>query len=47
MKRYDLLQNLERFYPSPEDWYIITDDDEGVVKVCFVLDKEEQANVSD
>jgi hypothetical protein len=40
MTRYELLQTLERLYPSREDWFI-ADEDEGIVKVCFVLDVEE------
>ena len=40
MKKYELLQTLERLYPSREDWFI-SDEDEGIVKVCFVLDEEE------
>ena len=40
MTKYELLQALERLYPSREDWFI-ADEDEGIVKVCFVLDVEE------
>jgi len=40
MTKYELLQTLERLYPSPDEWFI-ADEDEGIVKVCFVLDIEE------
>ena len=40
MTRYELLQTLERLYPSTDEWFI-SDEDEGIVRVCFVLDEEE------
>ena len=43
MKKYELLQTLERLYPSREDWFI-SDEDEGIVKVCFSVDEEEQTD---
>ena len=39
MTKYELLQTLERLYPSPDEWYI-SDEDEGIVNICFVLDEE-------
>ena len=39
MTNYELLQTLERLYPSPDEWFI-SDEDEGIVRVCFVLDEE-------
>ena len=39
MTKYELLQTLERLYPSPDEWFI-SDEDEGIVRVCFVLDEE-------
>ena len=39
MTKYELLQTLERLYPSPEEWFI-SDEDEGIVNICFVLDEE-------
>ena len=39
MTRYELLQSLERLYPSRKDWFI-ADEDEGIVNICFVLDEE-------
>ena len=38
--KYELLQTLERLYPSPDEWFI-SDEDEGIVNICFVLDDEE------
>jgi hypothetical protein len=40
MTKYELLQTLERLYPSPDEWFI-SDEDEGIVNICFVLDDEE------
>jgi len=37
--RYELLQSLERLYPSRKDWFIC-DEDEGIVKVCFNIEVE-------
>jgi len=39
MTKYELLQTLERLYPSPDEWFI-SDEDEGIVNICFVLDEE-------
>lgn len=39
MTKYELLQSLERLYPSREDWFI-ADEDEGIVKVCFSVDPD-------
>ena len=39
MTKYELLQTLERLYPSPDEWFI-RDEDEGIVNICFVLDEE-------
>jgi len=39
MTRYELLQSLERLYPSRKDWFI-ADEDEGIVKVCFNIEVE-------
>lgn len=41
MKRYELLQALEMMLPSRDDWFI-SDEDEGIVKICFSIDEEEQ-----
>ena len=41
MTRYELLQSLERLYPSREDWFI-ADEDKGIVKVCFVIEIESE-----
>ena len=41
MTRYELLQSLERLYPSRKDWFI-ADEDEGIVKVCFNVDPDEE-----
>ena len=43
MTKYELLQTLERLYPSPDEWFI-SDEDEGIVRVCFVLDEEENTD---
>lgn len=40
MKKYDLLQTLERLYPDREDWFI-SDEDEGHVVVCFSIEEEQ------
>jgi len=40
MTRYELLQSLERLYPSRKDWFI-ADEDEGIVKVCFNVEVED------
>ena len=40
MTRYELLQSLERLYPSRKDWFI-ADEDEGIVKVCFNIEVED------
>lgn len=40
MTKYELLQHLEWMYPSREDWFICGED-EGVVKVCFNVDPDE------
>ena len=40
MTKYELLQHLEGLYPSREDWFI-ADEDEGVVKICFSVDPDE------
>ena len=40
MTRYELLQSLERLYPSRKDWFI-ADEDEGIVKVCFNIEAED------
>jgi len=40
MTRYELLQSLERLYPSRKDWFI-ADEDEGIVKVCFSVEAED------
>ena len=39
MTRYELVQSLERLYPSREDWFI-ADEDEGIVRVCFIVEEE-------
>jgi len=42
MTRYELLQSLERLYPSRKDWFIADEDeDEGIVKVCFSVEAED------
>lgn len=43
MTKYELLQTLEMLFPSREDWFI-SDEDEGILRVCFVLDVEESDN---
>ena len=43
MTKYELLQTLERLYPSPDEWFI-SDEDEGIVRICFVLDEEENTD---
>jgi hypothetical protein len=43
MTKYELLQTLERLYPSPDEWFI-SDEDEGIVNICFVLDEEENTD---
>jgi len=43
MTKYELLQTLERLYPSPDEWFI-SDEDEGIVNICFVLDDEENTD---
>jgi len=40
MTRYELLQSLERLYPSRNDWFI-ADEDGGIVKVCFNIEVED------
>lgn len=40
MTKYELLQALEMMLPSREDWFI-TDEDEGIVKICFSVDPDE------
>jgi hypothetical protein len=40
MTKYELLQSLERLYPSRKDWFI-ADEDEGIVKVCFSVEAED------
>ena len=40
MTKYELLQHLEWMYPSREDWFICGED-EGIVKVCFTVDPDE------
>ena len=40
MTRYELLQSLERLYPSRNDWFI-ADEDGGIVKVCFNVEDED------
>ena len=44
--RYELLQSLERLYPSRKDWFIC-DEDEGIVKVCFNIKVEEDGESYD
>jgi len=46
MTRYELLQSLERLYPSRKDWFI-ADEDEGMmpyVKVCFNIEVEDDSD---
>ena len=43
MTKYELLQTLERLYPSLDEWFI-SDEDEGIVNICFVLDVEENTD---
>ena len=40
MTKYELLQSLERLYPSRNDWFI-ADEDGGIVKVCFNIEVED------
>ena len=40
MTRYELLQSLERLYPSRKDWFI-ADENGGIVKVCFSVEAED------
>jgi hypothetical protein len=40
MTKYELLQHLEWLYPSREDWFV-ADEDEGIVKICFSVDPDE------
>jgi len=44
--RYELLQSLERLYPSRKDW-CICGEDKGVVKVCFNVDPDEDEESKD
>ena len=46
MTKYELLQTLERLYPSPDEWFI-SDEDEGIVKVCFTVDPDEDEESKD
>lgn len=48
MNRYELLQALEMMLPSRDDWFI-SDEDEGIVKICFSVDPEdnEELELSD
>jgi hypothetical protein len=46
MTKYELLQTLERLYPSPDEWFI-SDEDEGIVNICFVLDDDEEIDNED
>jgi len=46
MTRYELLQSLERLYPSRKDWFI-ADEDGGIVKVCFNVDPDEDEESDD
>ena len=41
MTRYELLQALEMMLPSREDWFI-SDEDEGIVKICFNVDEDDE-----
>ena len=41
MTRKQLLEALEELLPSRHDWFI-ADEDEGIVKICFSIDEEEQ-----
>jgi len=43
MTRYELLQSLERLYPSRNDWFI-ADEDGGIVKVCFNIEVEDDSD---
>ena len=43
MTRYELLQSLERLYPSRNDWFI-ADEDGGIVKVCFSVEAEDDSD---
>ena len=48
MTRYELLQALEMMLPSRDDWFI-SDEDEGIIKICFSVDPEdnEELELSD
>jgi len=43
MTRYELLQSLERLYPSRKDWFI-ADEEGGIVKVCFNVEAEDDSD---
>ena len=50
MTKYELLQRLERLYPSPDVWnpsWFICGEDEGIVKVCFTVDFYEDEESDD
>ena len=39
--RKQLLEALEELLPSRDDWFI-ADEDEGIVKICFSIDIDEE-----
>ena len=43
MTRYDLLQTLEMIFPNKEenDAWFVASEDEGIVRIAFVVDIEE------
>ena len=43
MTRYDLLQTLEMIFPNKEenDSWFVASEDEGIVRIAFVVDIEE------
>lgn len=47
MTRYDLLQTLEMIFPNKEedDSWFIASEDEGIVRIAFVLDIDEEEDV--
>lgn len=47
MTKYDLLQTLEMIFPNKEedDSWFIASEDEGIVRIAFVLDIDEEEDV--
>ena len=41
MTRKQLQEALEELLPSRDDWFI-AGEDEGIVRICFSIDEEEQ-----